>query len=137
MASTIEITSAHETLLGVIRRVRARWRLKLALRGAAIVLGALVLAVLVGAYVMQTAGFAPGAITGVRIAAYVVLVALLVQYIVRPLLRRASDEHIALYLEEHHPSLDAAVRSAVEHAKITDDSPSRWLGRRRSCNRSG
>ena len=44
MASTIEITSAHETLLGVIRRVRARWRLKLALRGAAIVLCALVVA---------------------------------------------------------------------------------------------
>jgi len=42
--------------------VRARWRLKLALRGAAIVLGALVVAVLVGAYIMQTARFAPGAI---------------------------------------------------------------------------
>ena len=125
MASTIEITSAHETLLGVIRRVRARWRLKLALRGAAIVLGALVVAVLIGAYVMQTAGFAPGAITGVRIAAYVVLAALVGQYVVRPLLRRASDEHVALYLEEHEPSLDAAVLSAVEHGKITEDSPSR------------
>ncbi len=119
MASTIEITSAHETLLGVIRRVRARWRLKLALRGAAIVLGALVVAVLVGAYVMQTARFAPGAITGVRIAAYVMLAVLLVQYLVRPLLRRASDEHVALYLEEHEPSLDAAVLSAVEHGKLT------------------
>ena len=125
MASTIEIPSAHETLLGVIRRVRARWRLKLALRGAAIVLGALVVAVLVGAYVMQTARFAPGAITGVRIAAYVVLALLLIQYMVRPLLRRASDEHIALYLEEHEPSLDAAVLSAVEHGKLTQDTPDR------------
>ena len=68
MASTIEINPAHETLLGVIRRVRARWRLKLALRGAAIVLGALVVALLLGAYVMQTARFSPEAITGVRIA---------------------------------------------------------------------
>ena len=125
MASTIEIPSAHETLLGVIRRVRARWRLKLALRGAAIVLGALVVAVLVGAYVMQTARFAPGAITGVRIAAYVVLALLLIQYMVRPLLRRASDEHMALYLEEHEPSLDAAVLSAVEHGKLTQDTPDR------------
>jgi len=125
MASTIEIPSAHETLLGVIRRVRARWRLKLALRGAAIVLGALVVAVLVGAYIMQTARFAPGAITGVRIAAYVVLAVLLIQYMVRPLLRRASDEHIALYLEEHEPSLDAAVLSAVEHGKLTNDTPDR------------
>jgi len=125
MASTIEITSAHETLLGVIRRVRARWRLKLALRGAAIVVGALVVAVLVGAYVMQTARFAPGAITGVRIAAYVGLALLLIQYMVRPLLRRASDEHIALYLEEHEPSLDAAVLSAVEHGKLTQDTPDR------------
>ncbi len=125
MASTIEIPSPHETLLGVIRRVRARWRLKLALRGAAIVLGALVVAVLVGAYVMQSARFAPGAITGVRIAAYVVLAVLLIQYMVRPLLRRASDEHIALYLEEHEPSLDAAVLSAVEHGKLTQDTPDR------------
>jgi small neutral amino acid transporter SnatA (MarC family) len=109
MASTIEIPSAHETLLGVIRRVRARWRLKLALRGAAIVLGALVVAVLLGAYIMQSARFAPGAITGVRIAEYVTLALLLIQYVVRPLLRRASDEHVALYLEEHEPSLDAAV----------------------------
>src|SRR4029453_18319346 len=122
---TIEIPSAHETLLGVIRRVRARWRLKLALRGAAIVLGALVIAVLVGALVMQTARFAPAAITGVRIAAYVVLAGLLVQYVVRPLLRRASDEHVALYLEEHEPSLDAAVLSAVEHGKLTEDTPDR------------
>src|SRR4029078_13192759 len=48
-----------------------------------------------------------------------------VRYLIRPLLRRASDEHVALYLEEHEPSLDAAVLSAVEHGKLTDDSPSR------------
>jgi hypothetical protein len=125
MASTIQINPAHETLLGVIRRVRARWRLKLALRGAAIVLGALVIAVLAGAWVMQTARFAPGAITGVRIGAYLLLAALFVQYVVRPLLRRASDEHVALYLEEHEPSLDAAVLSAVEHGALTEDTPDR------------
>ena len=125
MASSIEIPSAHETLLGVIRRVRVRWRLKLALRGAAIVVGALVVAVLVGAYVMQTARFAPGAITGVRIGAYVLLAGLIVQYLVRPLLRRASDEHVALYLEEHEPSLDAAVLSAVEHGKLMTEGPDR------------
>jgi len=125
MASTIELTTAHETLLGVIRRVRARWRLKLALRGAAIVLGALVVALLAGAYVMQTARFAPDVITGVRIAAYIALAALVVQYLVRPLLRRASDEHVALYLEEHEPSLDAAVLSAVEHGKAGSESADR------------
>jgi hypothetical protein len=125
MASTIEMTSAHETLLGVIRRVRARWRLKLALRGAAIVLAALVVALVVGAYVMQSARFAPAVITGVRIGAYVVLIGLIVQYLIRPLLRPASDEHVALYLEEHEPSLDAAVLSAVEHGKLTADTPDR------------
>lgn len=125
MASTIEVTTAHDTLLGIIRRVRARWRLKLALRGAAIVLGALVVALLLGAYVMQTARFAPGAITGVRIAAYIALAALVVQYLVRPLLRRASDEHVALYLEEHEPSLDAAVLSAVEHGGARSESADR------------
>jgi hypothetical protein len=125
MASTIQVNPAHETLLGVIRRVRARWRLKLALRGAAIVLGALVMALIVGAYVMQSARFAPEAITGVRIASYVVIAVLLVRYVLRPLMRRATDEHVALYLEEHEPSLDAAVLSAVEHGRSSEDSADR------------
>ena len=31
-----------------------------------------------------------------------------------PLLRSVSDEQVALYLEEHEPSLEAAIISAVE-----------------------
>ena len=35
-------------------------------------------------------------------------------FFVRPLMRQASDEQVALYLEEHEPSLQAAIISAVE-----------------------
>jgi hypothetical protein len=35
-------------------------------------------------------------------------------FVVRPLLRSVSDEQVALYLEEHEPSLEAAIISAVE-----------------------
>ena len=34
--------------------------------------------------------------------------------VVRPLLRSVTDEQVALYLEEHEPSLEAAIISAVE-----------------------
>src|SRR5205814_7993217 len=32
----------------------------------------------------------------------------------RPLLRRVSDQQVAMYLEEHEPSLEAAIISAIE-----------------------
>ena len=35
-------------------------------------------------------------------------------FLVRPLMRQATDEQVALYLEEHEPSLQAAIISAVE-----------------------
>src|SRR5690606_21706363 len=58
--------------------------------------------------------FDPSVVTGVRIGSYIVLAALAVRCLVLPLLRRASDTQVALYLEEHDPTLDAMVVSAVE-----------------------
>src|SRR6185436_15538579 len=42
---------------------------------------------------------------------------LLVWFLVRPLRRRVTDEQVALYLEEHEPSLQAMLLSAVETSR--------------------
>jgi hypothetical protein len=104
----------HSDLIAVIRQVRRRWRLKLALRGAVGVIGLGLLVVLAGAFGLEAARFSAGAIVTFRIvtiAAFLVLTAFL---LVRPLVQRVSDEQVALYLEEHEPSLQAEIISAVE-----------------------
>src|SRR5580698_7435862 len=114
MASTLEPSGSWNVLSGVIREVRNRWRLRLALHGLAIVLGAVLAIVLVGAWVMNLFRFNPSVVAGVRVVAYVTFVGVVVWYVVFPLRRRASDTRVALYLEEREPSLDTIVLSAVE-----------------------
>ena len=50
---------------------------------------------------------------GHRFASLLLLTALTAYFFVRPLWRRVSDQQVALYLEEHEPSLDTAILSAV------------------------
>ena len=101
-------------LRSIIQQVRRRWRLKLAVRGALTVLGIGVLVFLVSARALEAARFAPGAILVSRIALAAAVAALTAFFFVRPLLQRVTDEQVALYLEEHEPSLQEAIISAVE-----------------------
>jgi hypothetical protein len=101
-------------LLDVVRQVRRRWRLKLALRGAVGFLLAGLAAILAIAYALETFKFTPSAIFWFRIIAGVALVGAAGWFVARPLTRKVSDEQVALYLEEHEPSLDAAILSAME-----------------------
>src|SRR5687768_5672723 len=104
-------------LIGIIRQIRRRWRMKLALRGAVLV-AALAVVVFVGAaFGLESWRFAPGAILTLRIALPIALLALIGIFFVRPLLRQATDEQVALYLEEHEPSLQAEIISAVEASR--------------------
>src|SRR5690606_6796030 len=57
-----------------------------------------------------------------RIIVFGVLAALTVRYLVLPLMRRVSDEQVALYLEEHEPTLEASVLSAVELKDVAQGS---------------
>src|SRR5688572_21890344 len=108
--------SSQAQLLGIIRKVRNRWRLKIALRGAAIVLGVGFLVFLATAFAVDQFRYSDGSVLAFRIVSYVAVLALIVRFLILPLLPRVSDERVALYLEEHEPSLDAAVLSAVEVA---------------------
>src|SRR6185436_11399652 len=101
-------------LVEIIRQVRRRWRMKLALRGALGVVGVGLLVLLLSALGLESWRFTPASIIAFRIILGVALVGLFGYLFVRPLMRSASDEQVALYLEEHEPSLQAAIISAVE-----------------------
>ncbi|MES1254267.1 MAG: DUF4175 family protein, partial [Acidobacteriota bacterium] len=100
-------------LVEVIRRIRNRWRLRLAARGAVMVFVGTAVVLLVLASLLQAFRFSGPAVVTFRVVALGVFAAL-VAYAVRPLRRVVSDTQVALYLEEHNPSLDTAVLSAVE-----------------------
>ena len=101
-------------ILPVIRSVKNRWRLRILVSGASLVLGAGLVAFLVSAWGLELLRFSPGAVTFFRVLAWLTVVAVAAVFLVRPLLRRVSDEQVALYLEEHEPSLEAAILGAVE-----------------------
>lgn len=114
MASTLQAPGSWDTLSDVIRQVRSRWRLRLLLHGLTIVVGGGLVAFLLGAWIMRLFHFATPAVVAARLLTYATLAALVTRYMVFPLRRRPSDAQVALYLEEHEPSLDAVVVSAVE-----------------------
>ena len=111
-------------LVEVVRRVRNRWRLKLALRGATIVGAGMLLALLVSASSLEALRFSPASIIFFRLFALVAFGALVWFGLVRPLRRRVTDSQVALYLEERDPSLQTAILSAVEATSRATDASS-------------
>src|SRR3954447_14457231 len=101
-------------LVGTIHEIRRRWRYKLVLRGAVGVLGFGAAALALSAWGLEAWRFSPGSIITFRIVMALALAALVGWFIVRPLLWRVNDEQVALYLEEHEPSLQAEIVSAIE-----------------------
>jgi hypothetical protein len=105
---------SSDALRRTIREVRWRYRLRVALRGAAICLLAALLTFVVSAFGLDQFRYSPWAIASFRIFAYAAVLGLLLRFLVVPLAGKVGDERIALYVEEHEPSLDAALVSAVE-----------------------
>jgi hypothetical protein len=101
-------------LVDVIRRVRNRWRMRLAARGAVVVVAGTLLALLASASGLESFRFAAPAIIAFRIIALAVFLVLIAWALVLPLRRRVSDSQVAMYLEECDPTLEAAIISAVE-----------------------
>ena len=112
--------SPREDLFRVIRQVRQRWRLKIVLRGLTVMVTAGIVAFLLSAYGLEYFRFSAPAIITFRILTYLTLTLLLVWSLLLPLSRRVSDESVALYLEEHEPSLQASVLSALEESGKPD-----------------
>src|ERR1019366_2641593 len=101
-------------LAGVVRGVRTRWRLKHALHGStiAVILGFVILSAC--AYALKALHYSDAAVLALRIAAVFALVGLVFRFIVRALIARPLDDQVALYVEEHEPSLGGALVTAVE-----------------------
>jgi hypothetical protein len=108
-----------KTLIDIVRQVRQRWRLKLVLRGVVSVLATVVLLTLVAAYGLEWARFSGASIVAARILIALAVVASVAYFLVRPLMRRVTDDQVALYLEEREPSLQAALMSAVEASRTS------------------
>src|SRR5690349_6541088 len=114
MSSAVDALTSQRELADVVRRIRVRWRLKLGLQGLAVESGAAVAGLLIGPWLMACFDFSPIAVVMVRLAYYGGVIVLVARYLALPLRRRVSDEQVALYLEEHEPSLNAVVVSAVD-----------------------
>ena len=111
-------------VFGVVGTVRRRWRLARALRGLAIVAAAFVVLLIGAALLLQSVSYAPGVVIAVRIAAGVILAGFIAWFVVRPLLPRPTDTSVALYVEEHEPTLEGSLVSAVEISRgATADAP--------------
>src|SRR5947207_9319204 len=116
-------TDSASELVDIIHQVRRRWRRKLALRGALGVVGLGVLVLLASAYGLESWRFTAASIIIFRVVVGLALAGLFGYFFVRPLMRQATDEQVALYLEEHEPSLQAAIISAVETREGGSGSP--------------
>jgi len=113
-----ESRSAQPTeLLAIIAEVRRRWRFKLALRGTVRVVIVAMLLVLAATYGIEWARSSGLSILLSRVGFGLVLAASVLWFVVRPLRRRVTDDQVALYLEEHEPSLEATLLSAVEASR--------------------
>ena len=105
---------ARAELIKVVEDVRRRWRTKLALRGALIVLAGAVVTLVLASSGLQAFAFAPGAVIGFRIAVFAAFAVLIGVWLFRPLRRKVTDEQVALYIEEQDPTLREELVSAIE-----------------------
>ena len=130
MLEYLRRASVPTDLLGIIAEVRRRWRLKLALRGVVRILAILLVFFLVAATLMQWDRFSPVSIVMARVLLALTLLASIWYLLIRPLRRQVTDEQVALYLEEHEPTLQATLLSAVESHRTGNSSESEALVKR-------
>jgi len=101
-------------LSAVIERIRQRWRLRLLANGLVWTLSLATAVILVSAWLLNAWHFDPSAVWLLRFVSVFALVALVLQFCVKPLRRKVADVRVALYLEEHEPGLQSLILSAVD-----------------------
>src|SRR5436190_17762517 len=121
MTEVLNGTTARQELVDVIRQVRSRWRVRILLQGGAFILVGALVAIALASYGLQSFKFSPQSVTGLRIGVFAVFALLVGVWLIRPLGRRVTDMQVALYVEEHEPSLQAAILSAVDLGATSAD----------------
>ncbi len=101
-------------LSAIIERIRRRWRLRLLVNGLVWTLALATALILILAWLVNAWHFAPSAVWSLRFVGVFALLALVLQFCVKPLRRKVDDVQVALYLEEHEPDLKSLILSAVD-----------------------
>src|SRR5215208_859148 len=116
MEFTPDYAADGTRLVGVVRGVRNRWRLKRVLRGASIVVAVGFVLLALSAFALDALRYGETAVVVFRVVAALLVAALAGYFVVLPLLpaRAPKDDRVALYLEEHEPSLEGSVLTAIE-----------------------
>lgn len=113
------MSPAHQ-LLGSLAALRRQWKQRLLLEGAAWIVVATIPAVLVAYALGRAFAGNDDVVVIMRIGGYALLFAALVRFLVIPLVRRTSDVHFAMYVEEHAPELRQALISSVQELGASD-----------------
>jgi hypothetical protein len=112
---------AKAGILPIIQEIRSRWRLRILLTGGAVVLAVGLATFVFFAWGLELLRFSPSAVILARLLCWGLLIGLTYHFLVRPFRRRVTDEQVALYLEEHEPSLQARVLGAVAAEQHAED----------------
>ena len=119
-----------EQLFALIQGARRRWRLRIALRGVAVVAITILATLLIASWWMDRFRFSLAAVAVAGAAVWITLLLVAWRVLARPLRRRLDDARVALYLEEHEPRLEGSLLAAVEHARAESPRVSRALSMR-------
>ena len=98
----------------VIERLRQRWRLRLVINGLCLTLVIMIVLFAVCAGLLNYWHFASPAVWSLRLVMLISLVGLLLKCCLEPLRRRVSDARVALYLQEHEPSINSIMLGAID-----------------------
>src|SRR5688572_33468428 len=99
----------HAALRRIIHDVRRRWRTRRVLNGAAVALALAALTLLVMSSIAGRGTPDQQTILIGRLVLAAAVAGAVFWFTLRPLLHRVSDERVALYIEDHEPSLKAAL----------------------------
>lgn len=112
MGSAIDSSVAQ--VFDVVHGVRRRWRWARVVRGAAIALAGILATLVASALVLDATRYEPAVVIAARVVVTLVAIGLVARFVVVPMLPHPRDEQVALYMEEHEPTLEGALVSAVE-----------------------
>ncbi|MEN8376768.1 MAG: DUF4175 family protein, partial [Gemmatimonadota bacterium] len=106
--------SSYGEILRLVGGVRRRWRAGRVLRGAVIVGAVAGLALALSAWGITASRFSESSVLIFRILSWAIIGGLTLWLMVWPLLRKVTDERVALYLAENEPDVEGAVLTALE-----------------------
>ena len=109
-------------LIESLAALRRQWRQRVLLEAVVWIGIAMLLSILAGQLITSLFGTTSATVMFMRGLGYLLILGVVVRNLVRPLLRRTSDERFALYVEERAPALRQSLLSAVHelHAPVAE-----------------